>query len=808
MENIVTKGLCVDFHIHSSYSKHLDGDKVSNNTIENVELLFNNLTKEAYKVNSCAITDHDVFSYDMYKKLKSFEGNKSLKKVFPGVEFSVCFKNDKTEKVIHVIALFNDENEEKVIKLEELLKLVDGKPRYDYLEKAYTEKKFLDILRKADMDTILIAHQKKSLLSQQSPAEHDVNSLGDVTVNEFLFSGYFEAFEFRNKKNEVFNNIFRNTSKYKDNLKFITGSDCHDWEVYPKVNSDTTIEFNHSYLKCLPTFRGIVMAFTEFQRIRYVDSFFNTNDSNKEKLEITIDKKRYDIPLSKGINVFIGDNSIGKSLFLHKLTSYIKNETTPTKILSNNLKGKYEKYIQKHNIQISSSSIIEKKDIFVFDSQNEIRKNFEEGLLKSKDFLSKRYPKDIDVRSHKTIIQNEFSKLYKLLKNKFDYDSIKQSLVTQKINLSLEEPINISFSLINIDNSINISNLESIIAQFKQIKDDINALLILDQFAEEDKKYFFDSIIKIEKYKTKYKNKLQKTKLMDIEINKINGCISLIDEGILGVKSDNDKNVSDDNLFFLNLSTTIEKTYLASLKISKYKANDSVNLKIIPKDYKYNKYQFITKTVIEDINEIYFQEVLKRVLNKDCKIDTSKITKDKLVQIITRYEEGIINPIDCLKMKINTVIDSDLKNINIINIGGMEKTKELSDGLNSTIYFDLISYEKNQKGIYIIDQPEDNVSQTSIKNQLIERFQTMSNNRQVLMVTHNPQFVVNLDVDNVIFLSKDIDNNVIIKSGALEYIDKTNDCDILKIVADNLEGGIETINRRWRRYEKINLFER
>ena len=77
----------------------------------------------------------------------------------------------------------------------------------------------------------------------------------------------------------------------------------------------------------------------------------------------------------------------------------------------------------------------------------------------------------------------------------------------------------------------------------------------------------------------------------------------------------------------------------------------------------------------------------------------------------------------------------------------------------------------------------------------------MGRNRQILMVTHNPQFVVNLDVDNVIVITKDEDR-IVVESGALEYQDsKTN---ILNKVASLLDGGVETIRRRWKRYEKGN----
>ena len=67
------------------------------------------------------------------------------------------------------------------------------------------------------------------------------------------------------------------------------------------------------------------------------------------------------------------------------------------------------------------------------------------------------------------------------------------------------------------------------------------------------------------------------------------------------------------------------------------------------------------------------------------------------------------------------------------------------------------------------------------------------------MVTHNPQFIVNLDVDNVIYLCKD-KGKFMIQSGALEY--ENDDYSILKIVADNIEGGLQTIQGRLKRYEK------
>ena len=75
----------------------------------------------------------------------------------------------------------------------------------------------------------------------------------------------------------------------------------------------------------------------------------------------------------------------------------------------------------------------------------------------------------------------------------------------------------------------------------------------------------------------------------------------------------------------------------------------------------------------------------------------------------------------------------------------------------------------------------------------------MGENRQVIIVTHNPQFIVNLDVDNVIFIGKENDR-IFIQSGALEY--KNADYNILNIISNHIEGGLDTLRRRWKRYEK------
>ena len=77
----------------------------------------------------------------------------------PGVEFSVRFKNNDEEKVVHVISVFSDKDEEKVKSIESIL----NETRPDE-KNSYTEENFIELLRKIDIDTILIAHQKTLFL--------------------------------------------------------------------------------------------------------------------------------------------------------------------------------------------------------------------------------------------------------------------------------------------------------------------------------------------------------------------------------------------------------------------------------------------------------------------------------------------------------------------------------------------------------------------------------------------------------------------------------------------------------------------
>lgn len=478
---IAESGYKLDLHIHSCYSSVKDGKKVSFNTRENLNVLLQKLTEN--EVQLCAITDHDAFNFDIYKALKSYEKipDFPIVKVFPGVEFSVEFQGDPSPAVIHIIAIFDDQDDAKIKRISTAINNESGKPKYDR-GMAFSEETFLSILREIDIDTILIAHQKNSITSR-STKKCDANTVGHNRFEEFIETDYFEAFEFKNKRNEVFNKAFLFQSKKEEDIRFITGSDCHDWRVYPKETESDTSEFVYSYVKCLPTFRGLVMAITDHRRIKRVNSFFNVAESYLPEIKMTISGNTIRIPLSKGINVIIGDNSIGKSLLLHKLTDYCKRATNG---ISRALVDSYNRYLKNNNIMINSK--ISTDMLFGFDMQGEVRTKFEDRPIKSDEFLKEFYPPEINSASYRELVQRELKKVFNYLEEKFKIESLINNLGKIKLeNVNEESTESLLFTgKVNTDKK-RASDLGAVVSSIDHIIEELHTISENPMLTIEDK---------------------------------------------------------------------------------------------------------------------------------------------------------------------------------------------------------------------------------------------------------------------------------------------------------------------------------
>ena len=125
--------------------------------------------------------------------------------------------------------------------------------------------------------------------------------------------------------------------------------------------------------------------------------------------------------------------------------------------------------------------------------------------------------------------------------------------------------------------------------------------------------------------------------------------------------------------------------------------------------------------------------------------------------------------------------------------------EQLSPGTRGIVLLLLyLSLDRADNRPLIIDQPEENLDPKSIFDELVHRFQSTRHRRQIVIVTHNANLVVNTDADQVIVAHAGAHRpgtlpKITYKSGGLE------NPEIRQLVCDILEGGRRAFEERAKR---------
>lgn len=141
---------------------------------------------------------------------------------------------------------------------------------------------------------------------------------------------------------------------------------------------------------------------------------------------------------------------------------------------------------------------------------------------------------------------------------------------------------------------------------------------------------------------------------------------------------------------------------------------------------------------------------------------------------------------------------------------------DMSPGKRSFVVLKLLLDFSDKKCPILIDQPEDNLDNRAIYNELVKYIREKKKERQIILVTHNPNIVVGADSEEVIVANqngKNAPNDGGIKfqyvSGSLENssqrVEKSNipildRCGIREHVCDILEGGENAFRDRENKY--------
>ncbi len=758
----------IDLHIHSEASRYKEvSNIIDQSTIGNLNVLFSKLQDN--NISMFSITDHNRFDSNLYIETKKIVNNNSypeVNEILAGVEFDV--KLEENQRSCHIITIFNtDGNKDDYKKIEEKINEKLLKKRED----SYSKKDFETLLKSIGLDVVLIANQRNDL-NNRVGYHH---SLSDSTDDpyELLKIGYINALEYQKPNVQgILSNCLKDFDKI---IPLLTGSDCHEWSAYPcHDKSQQKQKKYYSKIKMLPSFKGLMMAITS-PKTRF-DRKETKNNNFLKGVSINDETILFD----NGINAIIGENGSGKTTVIKAITKDMKEHYVKTLIKENNISAI-------NDIDLNKAKTI---------GQSEIIRKFNKGTLFSDE--GSNIFKKIDHSTFEKEIQDYGERLFQYLNKIVTLECSLQELENYSVVIgpSYKE----STYYIDATSPQEFAVIENMHeARTRQLNEILN--LLKDEsrnkyYKEEDRKSLKEIVERINKIYISVNLLSNETKqdirLRNIIINKINNYHT----NILEKSSSQDKERSE---YRKKRQLLIDKivSFIKS-KNSKYKIPN------FPSPMQGNSinetsgfiFQKVSKYHNLGLEKDFFQFIFNQKYSDVTKMDLIK-TEDNLWESIrganqnnykSKWEENLKKFIDTYKRETEHIKEASSKT-------GIGSTM----GEISLVYYKYQTFSNNDWELLIIDQPEDNISNNKISSELIKYLNNlrMNSNKQIIFVTHSPLLVVNLDVDNVIFLRKN-KNIITAISGCLE--DDENS--ILNLIAQYMDGGKDMIERRLNLYGK------
>lgn len=201
----------------------------------------------------------------------------------------------------------------------------------------------------------------------------------------------------------------------------------------------------------------------------------------------------------------------------------------------------------------------------------------------------------------------------------------------------------------------------------------------------------------------------------------------------------------------------------------------------------------IKNEILDGINEADYNESLYRNL---CNLLNAK--KDQCI-LKNHRDKTPAN----LKKKINSLMDeiyNSIENpIDYLEYNDGSNSSGKSPGYNSEQYIKIVLNNPEIKIIFI-DQPEDNLGNQFLSNELVKLIRNIKYQKQIFLVTHNPSIVIYGDAESII-LAENNKNSISYRQLSLE--DKASQ----ETICNVLDGGRYIFNNRAQKYDihRLNI---
>ena len=765
----------VDLHIHTIESQYKDDKIVAESDAAHIDVILEKLNEN--NINLFSFADHNRFNFDIYEKAIEIIDSDYGKETYPNVknilssaEFDVYIDPGKPD--CHILTIFdaNTSSERKKIKDEiEKDKLIKN-------DDAYTLDRYVKLLRNIGLSTILIACQRKAL---ENNVPDKTNSISDSCddVYEFLKTGFISALEYQ--KPNVEGILINSLSILDESIRpaLVANSDCHEWAAYP--NHDRHHKQKNKVwffeMKSQPSFMGLLLAITSpqtrFKRESVTIPYIKYFMFNGEKHE-----------LSSGFNAIIGENGSGKSTLL-SIISPNPSDSSANYIKS--IKKDNGIHVQENEAFVGKTKYIKQGDLVKLDNKDE---------LFSQDVSFPNVDNTVFIKS----VNSYKDSLLKIIKANINFNNQIGSL-KEKTFTFVDEYEDASPFYVIVTIRDDFANGENKFKdQFKELSlvyKNIENLILSDKYSDKQKEHFKIALqeigavkqeISIKYFELEYVNSIK-----NIIVNAVNDYLSTIKT----VSSSFDAKVTSYN--------RSKQAFVDSI-VGTVKSLTSKNGLTLPKKIEKGKgYESVEKQGFMFVSTVAYHETdnlkaafLENVFNAAYQSESclTSIDSESAIRFAISNCGANGDYVAKLDENVNKFITAQTKIAkSVLEISTSNKTGGTL-GEHALAYYKFITNNDSPSKVFLIDQPEDNISVPAIMKKLIEYLNNVRDKKQIIFVTHNPLLVINLDVDNVIFLNKDNDTIDCI-SGCLESKG------ILDYVEKNLDGGKEALRKRLKVYE-------
>ena len=780
--------LRIDLHIHTIKSKETKQNDYKGNF--DVPTLKAKLKEN--EVGIFSLTDHNIINVEAYEEYyNSYTEDDPL--LLVGVELDI--HGDKNS--YHSLLIFNASTVEDV---QDISKKLEDK---------YTELGQDKFSRKLDFEAIYVLfHDKEFFFIPHAGNDNSiVKAYSDSSYSLKMVLLMPSALEKVSKEEtkRIYNNAFDNnlveSFRKKEDIPYINFSDNHNIYKYPCTHKgDDDIQHSFYYIKGKKSYETIRLAFIDPQsRIKSQAEYEKLTKTINTIDNLKIDSHEYfnqnELFFSPHLNVVIGGRSSGKSLLMNLIGKKIDSLT----IEQNNYDKFHGEHISiktKRDDGYKQQTAIEKP---IYINQGDIVDYFEKNSLKELAEKSDKKPAYDEAKAKFVTHKNELQSIIQVMIDKYkdiqEFDVNKFELHKKTIDSihSSSYTINLNIEGLKAINKTTISELDTT-------------------------KTLVDSLIE---------NLVSFNRNKHLEINETEKFIigafqGLIDEKLALIKT-KQKNKNRVNNFFVQVEKIIENANSTLSEESQQKVIAKSSIKSLEdnvREYfsKYARLKEVTKTVesfdyskkeiieidenvslnleVEKTEDLKLKEAILDSIKNPMSTSSIYINLLKLLSNELQIKTHGGNKSDELSKKINSTM-SDLFKLmedpkDYLVYKDDETSKSKSPGFNSEKYLGILLKNAKNKIIFI-DQPEDNLGNRFISDELVSTIRQIKFKNQIFLVTHNPSIVVYGDAENII-IAENSENKISYKQIVLEDVASQ------KEICSILDGGEYIFDNRAKKY--------